>query len=118
MPRASRVCSVPGCPNLTLQGRCQQHRQEADRARGTAAQRGYSSKGHAVFRAGVLARDPVCTLCTLQISTVADHWPLSRKQLLEHGMNANDPRHGRGLCKPCHDRETARNQPGGWNASA
>jgi 5-methylcytosine-specific restriction protein A len=46
----------------------------------------------------------------------ADHWPLSRRQLAAQGMNPNDPKHGRGLCTPCHSRETARDQPGGWNA--
>ena len=113
---ASRVCPVPGCPALTQGGRCAQHRQQADQARGTASQRGYSSKGHALFRANVLRRDPVCLLCTAAPATVADHWPLSRKQLLAQGLNPNDPQRGRGLCKPCHDRETAQHQPGGWNA--
>jgi 5-methylcytosine-specific restriction protein A len=49
-------------------------------------------------------------------ATVADHYPLSRKELIDAGLDPNDPQHGRGLCKPCHDRETAQNQPGGWNA--
>jgi 5-methylcytosine-specific restriction protein A len=48
------------------------------------------------------------------ISTVADHWPLSRRELEDQGLDPNDPQHGRGLCKHCHDMETARNQPGGW----
>jgi 5-methylcytosine-specific restriction protein A len=68
-----------------------------------------------VFRAGVLARDHVCVLCKVAIATVADHHPKSRADLEQLGMNPNDPAHGRGLCKPCHDTETARNQPGGWN---
>ena len=40
-----RVCSQPGCPTLipagTRGGRCATHERQADRARGTAAQRGY-----------------------------------------------------------------------------
>jgi 5-methylcytosine-specific restriction enzyme A len=112
---AARVCSVPNCPTLTTGGRCDEHRRQADRIRGTARQRGYSTKGHAVFRAGVLARDPVCVLCTQALATVADHWPLSRKQLLAQRLDPNDTARGRGLCASCHNRETAREQPGGWN---
>jgi 5-methylcytosine-specific restriction protein A len=46
----------------------------------------------------------------------ADHWPLSRRELTEQGLDPDDPRHGRGLCARCHSSETARHQPGGWNA--
>ena len=111
------VCGVPNCPVLSdTSGWCQQHQRQADRARGTAAQRGYTSTGHRQFRAAVLAADPVCVVCRQQPATVADHYPLSRKQLLSHGMNPNDPAHGRGVCKRCHDTETAKHQLGGWNA--
>jgi 5-methylcytosine-specific restriction protein A len=110
-----RVCPVPGCPNLTPGGRCTEHQRQADRARGTASQRGYTSAGHRAFREQVLARDPVCKVCRQQPSTVADHYPTSRRDLLEQGLDPNDPVHGRGLCLPCHSRETAEHQPGGWN---
>lgn len=40
-----RVCSEPGCPELVEQGarggRCDEHRKDRDRARGTRQQRGY-----------------------------------------------------------------------------
>jgi 5-methylcytosine-specific restriction protein A len=115
-----RVCSQPGCPAIypTTEGsRCAAHRRAADRARGTARDRGYNTRGHQAFRAGVLTRDPVCVIpgC-INFSTVADHYPLSRKELLERGLNPNAPEHGRGLCKPHHDSETSQHQPGGWNA--
>lgn len=113
-----RVCSQAGCPSIYdgTQSRCPAHRKQADKARGTAASRGYNSRGHAAFRNAVLTRDPVCVIpgC-IQWATVADHYPLSRKELLERGMNPNDPDAGRGLCKPHHDSETATNQPGGWH---
>lgn len=68
----------------------------------------------------MLERDICCVLCReadkWELATVADHWPLSRRELLERGLDADDPEHGRGLCKRHHDQETARNQPGGWNA--
>lgn len=110
-----RVCSVPGCPTLTVGGRCPAHAKAADRARGTASQRGYTSAAHRSFREQVLARDPICKVCRQQPSTVADHYPTSRRDLLDQGLDANDPSRGRGVCKVCHDRATARHQPGGWN---
>ena len=114
MPRAKRPCPIPGCPELTDGGRCPTHRTEVDRARGTAAQRGYTSAGHKRFRRLVLERDRLCVLCG-HVATVADHWPTSRRDLLAAGLDPNDPARGRGLCKPCHDRSTALEQPGGWN---
>lgn len=117
MPRLA-ICSVPGCPAIIAagQGKCIPHRKAADTARGTAAQRGYASRGHKAFRAAVLERDPICVLCRVAVATVADHWPDSRRELVDMGADPNDPSRGRGLCKRCHDRETARNQPGGWAA--
>ncbi len=120
MPRAPRPCPVSGCPELTTGGRCAEHRRQSDRERGTATQRGYTGAGHKRFRRAVLHRDPLCVLCLLRglpvVATVADHHPLSRRDLVAAGLNPDDPSRGRGLCKPCHDRETALHQPGGWAA--
>jgi 5-methylcytosine-specific restriction protein A len=113
-----RVCSIHGCANLypTTEGsRCRQHVKEADRARGTATERGYTSKGHKTFRSAVLTNDPICVVCQVREANIADHYPHSRKELIELGMNPNNPTHGRGLCKKCHDQETAQHQRGGWN---
>lgn len=112
-----RVCSVPGCPAIYdgTRSRCPTHYREADKGRGTATQRGYTTRGHQSFRRAVLTRDPICVLCGLRQATIADHHPLSRKELLDLALNPNDPTRGRGLCKPCHDTETAHNQPGGWH---
>lgn len=112
-----RVCSVPGCPELypASEGtRCQDHRREARAKR--VDNRVYSTKGHRTFRSAVLTRDPICTRCHLALSTVADHYPTSRRDLEAQGLNPNDPTHGRGLCHRCHSTETAQHQPGGWNA--
>lgn len=117
--RASRVCSTPGCPTLTAGGRCPDCRRDADQARGTASARGYGAEHRGRFRAGVLARDRQCVLCPADQpapATIADHWPLSRRELEAAGLDPDDPANGRGLCVPCHGRETARHQPGGWNA--
>ena len=77
---AKRVCSVAGCPQLTDGGRCADHTRAADKARGTSKERGYATPGHRRFRRLVLKRDPTCVLCG-QVATVADHWPLSRRDL-------------------------------------
>ncbi len=116
MARASRVCNIPGCPTLTDSGRCTNCAREAARARGTNKQRGYGREHQRRFRSGVLARDPSCVLCG-QPTTVADHHPLDRRQLVANGLDPDDPRHGRGLCASCHGKETAANpnQRGGWN---
>lgn len=114
----SRICSLPGCPVIhdgTGGSRCPEHTRQAKQDH-WARTRAYSSREHRAFREQVLTKDPVCVLCSMAVSTVADHYPHSREDLITLGMNPNDPRHGRGLCKPCHDTETARNQPGGWNA--
>lgn len=110
-----KVCPQPGCPTLTDAGRCPTHRRQADQARGTAAQRGYGHDHATRFRPAVLHRDPICVLCLIAFSTVADHHPLSRRELVDAGEDPNDPRHGRGLCASCHNTETARHQPGGWH---
>jgi 5-methylcytosine-specific restriction protein A len=117
MARAWKVCATPTCPELVPPGQtyCDGCDTEVDRIRGTAAQRGYTSAGHRRFRKQVLARDPICMVCRAAPSTVADHHPLSRRELVAAGMDPNNPDHGRGVCKPCHDTETATHQPGGWN---
>lgn len=119
-----RVCSTPRCPEFSQGGKCAGCRAEAEQRRGTARQRGYGRQHEQRFRPIVLARDPTC-VCTDEghghgspcgkPSVHADHWPLSRRELVVAGEDPNDPRHGRGLCTSCHSSSTAREQPGGWN---
>ncbi|GAA1072450.1 hypothetical protein GCM10009665_79110 [Kitasatospora nipponensis] len=114
--RALTVCSRSGCPALTDSGRCPEHRAEAEQRRGTAGQRGYARRHEQHFRTAVLARDPVCVVCTMAPSRHADHHPHSRRELVQLGLDPDSPQYGRGLCGPCHSAETARHQPGGWNS--
>lgn len=119
MPRARRPCASDGCPNLTETGQtrcpdCQRQRQARLRQRrDTAIHRHYNSRGHRRFRRLVLQRDPLCVLCG-DLATDADHFPLDLRALLAAGLNPNDPDHGRGLCRPCHSKETMRLGQGGW----
>lgn len=112
-----RVCSRSGCPTLYdgTDSRCQAHRSEA-RAKRTD-NRVYGTAGHRRFRNTVLERDPICVVCELAQSTVADHYPLSRRELVDQGLDPNEPTAGRGLCAHCHNVETANtpDQRGGWN---
>lgn len=103
-------------PHTHLQDQVQPCEGRASRRRGTATQCEYDQR-HRRFREQVLARQPICVICRTALSTEADHYPKSRKQLENEGMNPNNPRFGRGLCKPCHSSETARHQPGGWHAT-
>lgn len=124
MARALKVCSTSGCPHLTSSGRCEACQAKADTRRGTRQRRGYGRAHETRFRPGVLRRDPICTCdqqgqhthgrrC-YQPATVADHWPIDKRELVAQGMDSNDPAHGRGLCAACHNAITSLIQPGGW----
>jgi 5-methylcytosine-specific restriction protein A len=50
------------------------------------------------------------------MAQVADHHPRGIRLLRRHGVaDPNQDRYLRPLCKQCHDRETAKREPGGWN---
>lgn len=85
--------------------------------RPSASMRGYNREHRERFRAGALAKDPVCVLCHREPATRADHWPLSRRELVAAGLDPNDPQHGRGLCASCDSTQTARRQPGGFRGA-
>lgn len=128
MPRARKVCSVNHCTETVRgQGRCPTHATQADRARGTAHQRGYGQQHRIKFRTAVLKRDKQCVCppdhqlhankqCGSP-STVADHHPRTRRELEAAGADPYDPSNGRGLCPPCHGYRTTLGTPGGFNSS-
>lgn len=116
MSRARTVCPKPGCPTLTPGGPCDAHKRAPD-TRPASHLRGYGSAHRNRFRPGVLQRHPTCVLCQRAPATRADHWPLSRKELVAKGLDPDDPKYGRGLCASCDGRQTQRRQPGGWHAA-
>jgi 5-methylcytosine-specific restriction protein A len=117
VPKVNKTCSVPDCPEVVAVGRCATHQRAADLARGSAAERGYSSRAYRVGKRVVLRRDPICTACGAAPSSVPDHHPVSRRDLVAAGVrNPDHPSRMRGVCARCHGRQTAVNQPGGWNA--
>jgi 5-methylcytosine-specific restriction protein A len=118
MPRGSlSVCPTPGCPHLVPrggdcpEGHKAQQAAKRDRSRPTARQRGYDRDHERLFRGPVLARDPQCARCG-KPSKHADHYPHTRTQLIDMGLNPNDPKYGRGLCASCHSSETVTHDGG------
>ena len=82
--------------------------------RPTAAQRGYGAAWQRT-RARYLRTHPTCALCPAP-AQVADHYPRSRRELIAAGIaNPDADQYLRPLCTPCHNRETAKYQPGGWH---
>lgn len=112
-----KVCNVAGCPTLfdNAGGRCPEHATQARQAR--TSNKVYNTRGHRAFRDAVLKRDLVCVTpdCN-EWSTVADHYPLTRIELVTQGLNPNDPQYGRGLCATHHNKHTAATTPGGFRA--
>ena len=114
MPRAWSPCSrcpEPTPPGVTMCPTCRRTADAKRRPNGNP----YSTRGHRDFREAVLARDPICQVCMAARSTVADHHPIERVDLVAMGLDPNDAARGQGLCKRCHDRKTAATRPAGWN---
>jgi 5-methylcytosine-specific restriction protein A len=120
-----RVCSTPGCPEYTRGGKCEDCRRSTERKRGTATQRGYGGRDWQAVRGVVLERDPQCVCADEghdhgspcgQPSTVADHHPDERRDLVAAGVPDPDAPHRlRGVCASCHNRKKAAETPGGWH---
>lgn len=114
-----RQCAHPGCNELVNRGRCTKHerqqRQELDAKRGTAASRGYGNKWQRL-RKQYLREHPLCVRChrigRLIPATVVDHiTPHSGDMRLFWDVN-----NLQALCKPCHDKKTAK-EDGRWTNS-
>lgn len=99
MPEKPRTFRLDGYRDAAERSRA------VTRARGSAAARGYDAAWRRL-RLAVLAEEPLCRFCKAEgkvtPATVVDHidgnaWNRARLNL-------------RPLCKPCHDRRTARDQ--------
>ncbi|MFM9653559.1 holin [Streptomyces galilaeus] len=124
--RAPRPCTTSSCPGAPVAGsaKCADCLGRSRRDRPSATAQGYGREHRARFRAGVLAKHPTC-VCTEEEhdhgspcgapSEHADHWPVSKRELQSRGLDEHHPNYGRGLCHPCHSRETGKHQPAGWN---
>lgn len=110
-----RPCSTCRQPTYRA-GKCERHYRQAEHRRGSSHRRGYGPDHRDRFRSTVLSpysRHPlhsdVCVIddCTAA-STVADHYPRTRRQLERLGLDPNDPRYGRALCEHHHNQHTRR----------
>ena len=114
MPRKLKTpCKFPRCPNLCEPGESycavhkRLHRQRQDKKRGTAHQRGYSSRWREARRL-FLQENPLCVECLKQgvatPATVVDH-------IIPHRGDWElfwDRNNWQSLCKRHHDAKTAR----------
>ena len=108
MPRkAKRPCRHPGCPNLTDERYCEEHKalHPIHPARPSASKRGYSSKWQRISKA-YLRKHMLCVRCLANgkytSATVVDH-------IIPHRGDKSlfwDKSNWQALCKPCHDRKT------------
>lgn len=117
MERPRKPCTTPGCPHRTTAGRCDtcrsRQRRTTNRRRETWSE--LYGPNWPADRLDYLTRHPTCVLCA-RMATVADHHPRGIRLLIKHGVaNPNADKYLRPLCKSCHDAETAKWQPGGWN---
>ena len=91
-------------------------RRESDDRRGTAQQRGYTSKWQA-YRLHFLRHHPLCRLHEergeVVAATVVDHIVPHKGDRQRFWDKANH----QALCKPCHDAKTAR-EDGGFGRGA
>lgn len=109
--RSPRPCSRVGCSGKAQDGHslCAKHlaRQRAHSdAKRKDTRTNYADREHREFRDAVLGEEPWCVLCGAE-ATVADHYPVRRRELIARGLDPNDPQYGRGLCVPCHNSHTA-----------
>ncbi len=99
-----KPCKYPGCPNLTHDKYCENHR-STNKDRASSSQRGYGSKWQKA-RARFLKINPFCVRCyekgKIVEATVVDHLiPHRGDQALFWDESNWQP-----LCKKCHDRKT------------
>lgn len=120
--RAKSICNAPSCGRLIdAPGYCAKHahipseyQKQKDKLRGNANERGYSSQWRKA-RLGYLAKHPLCVICQdngrIVAGNVVDH-------VIPHKGEKSlfwDSANWQTLCKPCHDRKTAKDNGGFGN---
>ena len=101
-----RVCAQPGCPILTTESYCPQHRRSIDKAikERTAEQRKvYTTRRWKALRRRVLREQPWCAVCGMRPATDVDHIIPLRE-----GGPPFDRVNVQGLCKADHSAKTGR----------
>ena len=113
--KPKRFCTHPGCNEIVDNGKCdkhrQQERQQSDRRRGSANERGYNSKWNKA-RKLFLAQNPWCAECERQDrrepANEVDH-------IVPHKGDMKlfwDKTNWQSLCHSCHSSKTAKEDGG------
>ena len=104
-----RACSFPGCPEVTRELYCTQHRDERIDLRPSASRRGYNERWRRV-RLRVLAEEPLCRRCAAA-GRVKPAMDVHHRDgnVLNLSRDNLEP-----LCHECHSRETASTHRGRW----
>lgn len=116
---AFSVCPTPGCPTLVESaGRCPDCKARASARRSPSKNRGRGSRWQRTSKAYLLA-NPLCE-CHECASVPMPLRPRATEVDHIDGLGPLGPRgydwgNLRAMTKAHHARETARNQPGGWN---
>lgn len=108
--KLKRPCNKPGCPELTNNGYCDEHKkqkqQQQDERRGTAHERGYTYRW-AQYSTLYRKKHPLCVMCEREGKIVGS-------QHVDHIIavrGAKDPmfwkeENHQALCQSCHSRKT------------
>jgi len=110
MQKPLKPCNKHGCPNLTRESYCEQHKsiphKRYDDKRGSSSQRGYNSKWRKA-RLSFLQNNPLCVQCNaegrLTVANIDDHIQPHKGDMKLFWDSTN----WQPLCKHHHDVKTA-----------
>ena len=113
--RPHKPCAAAGCPELTHDRFCDEHRKENERTRhraNTAARGVYNSRRWALLRQRVRAEEPLCRSC-LDAGRVAATEEIDHIIPLKDRIDLAFVRSNlAGRCRPCHREKSARERRG------
>ncbi len=96
MPKARSICTIPGCPNLAIDGRCPVHTPQ----RPSRISDGYDQDWIKLSKA-ILVAYPRCAACG-DHATMVDHI-IPKKQ-----GGTNDLSNLQPMCRSCHSSKSAK----------
>jgi 5-methylcytosine-specific restriction protein A len=100
--RSKRPCRHPGCPALVVSGYCDKHKQQKERYRGSANERGYNRDWQKA-RDRFLRDNPCCAKC-LEKDRAVPATVVHHIKPISQGGEILDPDNFMSLCRDCHER--------------